>query len=342
VATRAGKHAQSMPTRSVAVVAYRGIQSLDLTGPYEVFQGANEERASRGQPAAYDVRVVATTRDPIETESGLQLVPQTTFASLRGPVDTLIVAGGSGARHALADRTLLRHVARLAKSARRVVSVCSGAFVLAELGLLDGRRATTHWGRCAQLAKRYPAVNVEQEPIFVRDGRIYTSAGVTAGIDLALALVEEDLGGHTALQIARGLVMFLKRPGNQAQFSAQLRLQQADREPLREVQRFIAECPGADLGTPALARRAAMSVRHFTRCFRQQIGMSPAHYVESARLEAARRRLVESRDGLEQVASACGFGSAEVLRRAFLRRLDVTPSEYRARFRSARTPGTHP
>jgi transcriptional regulator GlxA family with amidase domain len=226
-------------------------------------------------------------------------------------------------------------VARLAKDARRIVSVCSGAFVLAELGMLDGRRATTHWGRCGQLARRHPAVRVEPEPIFIRDGRIYTSAGVTAGIDLALALVEDDLGREVALQIARGLVMFLRRPGNQAQFSAQLRTQQADREPLREVQRFIADHPGEDLGTDALARRAAMSVRNFTRCFRQQVGVSPAQYVEAARLEAARRRLVESQDGLERVASHCGFSSAEVLRRAFVRKLEVTPSEYRVRFRSA-------
>jgi transcriptional regulator GlxA family with amidase domain len=324
-----------MNLRRVAIVVYPGIQSLDLAGPFEVFQGANVLRAAAKSPAAYDVRVVACALDPIASESGLSVVPHATFAGYRGQVDTLIVAGGSGTKRALADRALLRGVARLAKNARRVVSVCSGAFLLAEIGLLDGRRATTHWGRCAQLAARYPAVQVEHEPIYVRDGNVYTSAGVTAGIDLALALIEEDLGREVALQIARNLVVFLRRPGNQAQFSAQLRTQQADTEPLREVQRFIAESPGEDLGTPALARRAAMSVRNFTRCFSRQVGVSPSHYVESARLEAAQRRLVESQDGLEQVASCCGFGSAEVLRRAFVRRLDVTPSDYRTRFRSA-------
>lgn len=324
-----------MSLRRVAIVVYPGIQSLDLAGPFEVFQGANAWATATGRPAAYEVRIVACTRKPIETESGLAIVPQVTFASLRGRVDTLVVAGGSGAQRAICDRALLRGVARLAGAARRVVSVCSGAFVLAELGLLDGRSATTHWGRCAQLAAKYPSVHVEAEPIFIRDGRIYTSAGVTAGIDLALALVEDDLGRPAALQIARALVMFLRRPGNQAQFSAQLRAQQADREPLREVQRFIAESPGEDLGTEALARRAVMSVRNFTRCFRREVGVSPAEYVETARLEVARRRLVESQDGLERVASNCGFGSAEILRRAFARRLGLTPSDYRARFRSA-------
>jgi transcriptional regulator GlxA family with amidase domain len=324
-----------MTPKRVAFVVYRGIQSLDLAGPFEVFQGANEVLALAGRPPAYEVRVLARSVEPIATESGLGIVPHAAIARARDPVDTLIVAGGSGFKHAIEDRALLRGVARLAKGARRVVSVCSGAFVLAELGLLDGRRATTHWGRCAQLARMHPAVRVESEPIFVRDGRIYTSAGVTAGIDLALALVEDDLGREVALQIARGLVMFLRRPGSQAQFSAQLRMQQADREPLREVQRFIAECPGDDLGTDALAHRAAMSVRNFTRCFRQQVGVSPARYVETARLEAARRRLVESQDGLDRVATLCGFGSAEILRRAFVRRLNVTPSEYRVRFRSA-------
>jgi transcriptional regulator GlxA family with amidase domain len=324
-----------MAPKRVVFVVYPGIQILDLAGPFEVFQGANRVLEYRGRPQAYELRVAARKREPLASESGLCFVPSAAITQLRGPIDTLVVAGGDGIEDAVKDRVLLRGFARLAKDARRVVSVCSGAFVLAELGLLDGRRAATHWRRCGQLARLYPAVQVETEPIYVRDGRIYTSAGVTAGIDLALALVESDLGRDVALQIARGMVMFLRRPGNQAQFSAQLRLQQADREPLREVQRFIAEYPGEDLGTDALARRAAMSVRNFTRCFRQEVGVSPGRYVETARIEAARRRLVESQDGLEQVAAHCGFGSAEVLRRTFLRRLNVTPSEYRVRFRSA-------
>jgi transcriptional regulator GlxA family with amidase domain len=324
-----------MAPKRVVFVVFPGIQSLDLAGPFEVFNTANVVLEHAGRPLAYEASIAARTAEPIRSESGLRILPDAAIARVRGPIDTLIVAGGDGIEEAVKDRALLRGVARLAKDARRVVSVCSGAFLLAELGFLDGRRATTHWRRCGQMARRYPAVRIEAEPIYVRDGRVFTSAGVTAGIDLALALVESDLGRDVALQIARGLVMFLRRPGNQAQFSAQLRMQQADREPLREVQRFIAEYPGEDLGTDALARRAAMSVRNFTRRFRQEVGVSPARYVETARLEAARRRLVESQDGLEQVAAHCGFGSAEVLRRTFLRRLDVTPSEYRVRFRSA-------
>lgn len=323
-----------MPVKRVVFVVYGGIQSLDLAGPFEVFRGANEVLEIQHKPAAYEVRVAALKVEPIVTESGLLVLPHDALAKVRGPIDTLIVAGGTGVLDAIKDKSLLAGVARLARGARRIVSVCSGAFVLAELGLLDGRRVATHWVRCAQLARMYPKVRVENEPIFVRDGHVYTSAGVTAGIDLALALVEEDLGRDVALRIARGLVMFLRRPGNQAQFSAQLRTQQADREPLREVQRFIAEHPNADLGADALARRAAMSVRHFARCFRDQIGVSPARYVETARIEAARRRLMESQDGLDRVAASCGFASAEVLRRAFVRRLNVTPSDYRIRFRS--------
>jgi transcriptional regulator GlxA family with amidase domain len=322
-------------TRRIAFAIYPGIQSLDLAGPFEVFHGANTLRARAGRQPSYALQVLAREREPVATESGLCVLPDRALARQRAAPDTLIVPGGSGVLDALRDAALLRGVARLTAGARRIVSVCSGAFLLAELGLLDGRKVTTHWSRCDQLARRYPALRVEREPIFLRDGHVYTSAGVTAGIDLALALVEEDLGRGVALEIARGLVMFLRRPGNQAQFSAQLRTQQADREPLREVQRFIAEQPHADLGIEALAHRALMSVRHFTRCFRAQVGVSPARYVESARLEAARRRLVESQDGLERVAESCGFGSAEVLRRAFVRRLNVTPSEYRTRFRSA-------
>jgi transcriptional regulator GlxA family with amidase domain len=324
-----------MTARRVALVIYPGIQSLDLVGPFEVFQGANAAQRLRGAAAEYRVQIFAQAAAPIQTESGLSLMADSDLSQLRGPLDTLIVAGGRGVRDALKDRALLQAVKRAARRARRVVSVCSGAFVLAELGLLDGCKVTTHWQRCSQLARRYPKLQVQTEPIFVRDGSVYTSAGVSAGIDLALALVEEDLGRQVALEIARGLVLFLRRPGNQAQFSAQLAMQQADRAPLREVQRWIVEHPHEDLSSEVLARRAIMSLRHFTRCFTSEVGVTPARYVENVRVEAARRRLVESQDGLERVASQCGFGSSESLRRVFLRRLAVTPSEYRNRFRSA-------
>jgi transcriptional regulator GlxA family with amidase domain len=211
--------------------------------------------------------------------------------------------------------------------------VCSGAFVLAEAGLLDGRRATTHWSVCDALARRYPAVTVDPDPIFVRDGNVITSAGVTAGMDLALALVEDDLGRDVALAVARRLVLFLRRPGSQSQFSAQLAGQIAERDPLRDAQRLIAERPDADLSVAALARHVGMSERNFARCFRDEVGLTPARYVEQARVETARRLLEETDDGVEAVARRAGFGTAETMRRTFLRVVRTSPNDYRQRFR---------
>jgi transcriptional regulator GlxA family with amidase domain len=235
------------------------------------------------------------------------------------------------------DPKLLIGIARLARNARRITSVCSGAFLLAEVGLLDGKRATTHWSACDILARSYPAVDVDPDPIYLRDGNVWTSAGVTAGMDLALALVEDDLGRDTALAIARRLVLFLRRPGNQSQFSAQLAAQTADRDGLRQVQRWVADHPDADLAVSALAQRAGMSERHFARSFRDEIGVTPARYVEQVRVEAARRLLEETDEGVEAVARRCGFGTSETLRRSFLRLLQLSPAEYRRRFRTATT-----
>jgi transcriptional regulator GlxA family with amidase domain len=213
--------------------------------------------------------------------------------------------------------------------------VCAGAFLLAEAGLLDGRRATTHWSACAQLADRYPKVHVDPDPIYVRDGDIYTSAGVTAGMDLALSLVEDDLGRSAALTIARWLVMFLHRPGNQAQFSTHLATQYADHRPIRELQQWLVENYDANLSVEAMANRACMSPRHFARSFQQQVGTTPGRYLQQLRLEAARRRLEESDASAEQIASACGFGSTETMRRTFVHALDMPPAEYRRRFRTS-------
>jgi transcriptional regulator GlxA family with amidase domain len=212
------------------------------------------------------------------------------------------------------------------------MSVCTGAFLLAEAGLLDGRKATTHWLYCDSLSSRHPKIDVDPEPIFVRDGRISTSAGVTTGIDLALALVEEDRGRDVALAIARGLVMFLRRPGGQSQFSAQLSGQVAHREPLRDVQRLIAEHPEADLSVPALAAAANLSPRQFSRAFTAETGVSPGRYVDRVRLETARRLLEDTADGVAEVARKAGYGTAEAMRRAFLQALGVSPAEYRRRF----------
>ena len=322
------------PDRSVVLVVFDRFQSLDLTGPLEVFAGAETHRRHHElADPAYTTTVVASSSDPVRSASGLTVVPDAAIGTIHRPVDTLVVAGGDGARGALGDPVLMRGVSRLARRARRVASVCTGAFVLAEAGLLDGRRATTHWTRCAELASRYPRVRVEADPIFTRDGHVYTSAGVTAGMDLALALVADDLGREVALSVARHLVLFLQRPGGQSQFSAQLATQLADRDEVRSLQQWIADHPGADCSVEALAARVAMSPRHLARVFADGVGITPARYVEQVRLEVARRRLEESNQPVEQVAAACGFGTAETMRRTFVRHLGVAPAAYRSRFR---------
>jgi transcriptional regulator GlxA family with amidase domain len=254
---------------------------------------------------------------------------------VRGPLDTLIVAGGDGARGALADRALVRFVARAGERARRVCSVCTGAFVLAEAGLLSGRRATTHWASCAALAERHPDVLVQADPIFVRDGNVATSAGVTAGMDLALALVEEDLGPDVAREVARWLVLFLKRPGGQSQFSVPLSGPAASRPALRELQDWIPLHLDEDLSVEALARRALMSPRNFARAFRRELGTTPAAYVERLRVERARALLQSGEAPTKAVAAACGFANVETLRRAFQRRVGTSPAAYRQRFAPA-------
>ncbi|MFD7590435.1 GlxA family transcriptional regulator [Kitasatospora sp. NPDC059811] len=316
-----------MRARSVVVVLYEGVQSLDVTGPVEVFTGAG---AAAGQPGAYRVTTASPGGGPVRSHSGLRLLPDADLAEV-GPVHTLLVPGGLGS--ALPDGALVARIRELAGRAERVVSVCTGAFLLAEAGLLAGRRATTHWAYCEALARRFPDVEVDPDPIHVRDGNVATSAGVTAGIDLALALVEEDLGRDAALLIARHLVVFLRRPGNQAQFSTQLAAQVAARQPLREVQRWIAEHPEADLSVEALARRSALSPRHFARAFATEVGVTPGRYVDGVRLEAARRLLEDTADGIEEIARSCGYGTPEAMRRAFVRSLAAPPAEYRRRFR---------
>jgi transcriptional regulator GlxA family with amidase domain len=319
-----------MQPRRIVIVVFPGVQSLDFIGPAEVFSSA-----ARLKGAAYTVELVATDVAAIETSSGVSVVPHRAFASCRGPIDTLLVAGGEGVLNALDDERLLGFVRRASKRTRRTGSVCNGAFLLARAGLLDGRRATTHWVACQELARRHPEIEVDPEPIFVRDGDVYTSAGVTAGIDLSLALVEEDLGPDAALEVARWLVLFVKRPGGQAQFSAELSPPAARREPLRELQAWMVDNLDADLSVPALAERAFMSERHFARAFRDEVGQTPGAYVEGLRVERARIVLESGAEPVEQVALRCGFGTVETMRRAFRRRLNVSPSDYRARFRSA-------
>ena len=318
-----------MTHRRIVLVAFDRFQALDLVGPAEVFSAAS--RLAGG--GAYTTEVVAKEPE-ITSSSGLRLRPDRSPATCRGPIDTLVVVGGEGVPAALAEPGLVRWIARAAGRCRRVASVCNGAFLLAQAGLLDGRRATTHWSACATLAELHPGIDVEPDAIFVRDGDVYTSAGVTAGMDLSLALVEKDLGRRAALEVARWLVLFLKRPGGQSQFSAQLAAQIAERRPLRELQAWIADNLDAELSVPALAARACMSPRNFARAFRREVGTTPAAYVEAARVEAARIGLDETRDPIDAIARRCGFGTVETMRRAFHRRLGVGPSGYRDRFRA--------
>lgn len=310
--------------RTVLVVLFDGVQSLDVTGPVEVFAGAATWRAG-----SYGVRTASLDGAAVRTSSGLTLVPDGTLAEAPA-AHTLLVPGGAGTRQP--DPGLTDWLRTHGPRAERLVSVCTGALLLARAGLLDGRRATTHWAYCDRLARDHPAVRVEPDPIYVRDGRVSTSAGVTSGIDLGLALVEEDLGREAALVVARHLVVFLRRPGNQAQFSAQLAAQTARREPLREVQQWITEHPGEDLSVESLAARARLSPRHFARAFRSETGVTPGRYVDRVRLEHARRLLEDTADGVTEISRACGYGTPEAMRRAFLRALGAAPAEYRRRF----------
>ncbi|MEU3712073.1 GlxA family transcriptional regulator [Streptomyces catenulae] len=314
-----------MTRRSVLVLLFEGVQSLDVTGPVEVFAGAGR---AGGEP--YEIRTASLDGGPVRTSSGLRLTPDCALSDA-GPPHTLLIPGGEGSRCPAPG--LIDRLREYAGRAERVVSVCSGALLLAAAGLLDGRRATTHWALCAQLAEEYPRVTVEPDPVFVRDGPIATSAGVTAGIDLALALIEEDHGRDIALLVARQLVVFLRRPGNQAQFSVQLAAQTARREPLRDLQQWITEHPDADLSVDRLAERTRLSPRHFARAFHAETGTTPGRYVERVRLEQARRLLEETADGVEQISRACGYGTPEAMRRAFVRTLHTAPAEYRRRFR---------
>jgi transcriptional regulator GlxA family with amidase domain len=323
-------HTGSMGAREMVIVVYDGVQLLDVAGPLEVFDGAR--RALEGD--SYRVRVASAGGRDVTTSAGVRLGVDVDIMGAARDLDTVVVAGGWGYADAMLDSQTVAQVQRLAARARRVASVCTGAFVLAEAGLLDGRRATTHWAYCAPLAKAYPAVRVEADAIFVRDAKVVTAAGVTAGVDLALALVEEDHGADLARQVARWLVVFLQRPGGQSQFSTWSLARSPADDALRRLVGDIAADPAADLSIPAIAERLSMSPRHVSRVFARELGMSPGRYVERARVEAARMLLENGRDGVETIARRCGFGTAETMRRAFLRQLNVPPSAYRDRFAS--------
>ncbi|MFL4908922.1 GlxA family transcriptional regulator [Streptomyces sp. MMS24-I2-30] len=314
--------------RAVAVVAFDEVQLLDVCGPVEVLTTANSYGAD------YDVRVVSPSGDDVRTSCGVRLGIDGGPGSLPPSLDTVIVAGRRDWRRAVADTGLVTLVAQLSARAGRTASVCAGAFVLAAAGLLDGRRAATHWELAADLTAAFPRVVVEADPLFVRDGDVVTSAGVSAGVDLALSLVEADCGAGTARDVARRLVVFMARPGGQSQFSARMVGDHADNTAVRRVMDTVVADPAAAHDLPTLAGRAGLSPRHLGRVFRAATGLTPGQYVEAVRAEAAQALLADGERSVEEIAHLAGFGSAETLRRVFQQRLGVAPTAYRARFRT--------
>jgi transcriptional regulator GlxA family with amidase domain len=314
----------------VLIVAVPPMRTLDVFGPAEVFGDANW---LRGGDPAYKVNIISACADRVVANHlGTLVHTDRTYREHSDPIDTLLVAGCMGPRELHYEPGFLDWLRSQSTRARRFGSICTGAFVLAKAGLLDGRRATTHWNWAAELARDYPQVAVDPDPIYIRDGSCYTSAGVTAGIDLCLALVEQDLGRPLALRIAQMMVVFLRRPGGQSQFSATLEAQIGEAHPLGDLLAWLPDHLRQDLSVGSLARRLAMSARNFARLFKQEIGKTPAEHIEDLRLEAARRQLESTSRSSHEVAAACGLASAEVLRRLFRRRLRITPGRYRASF----------
>ena len=320
--------------RTIVVVAFDGCQTLDVNGPWEVFaQAANLALEKYSRPF-YQLVLASPHGGNVATSSCLQLGGTLPIAAVTGPIDTVLVAGGDRDRiDALASNSeFVNWLRRCVGTVRRIGSICTGAFLLAEAGLLDGRRATTHWASCARLKARWPAIDVQPDAIFVEYPPFHTSAGVSAGLDLALALVEADLGREVALAIARELVVFLRRPGGQSQFSVSLRAQAESGDRMGDLITWIADHPVADLKVPALARRAGMSERNFARAFREDLKQTPAQFVEAIRIERAKALLEETSWPLARLSERCGFGSVDSLTRAMLRQLGVTPVQYRERF----------
>lgn len=324
--------AKDIPTRKIVMLAFEDAQILDIVGPLQILGSANRGR----RRPIYDITLAARTPGPFRTTEGLSLVAAAGYArggaALLRNVDTLMVCGGEGVDRARHDKALTSLLRKGAVTARRVVSVCSGAFALGEAGLLKGRRATTHWSRVEQFRAEFPDVTLEPDAIFVRDGKVWTSAGVTAGMDLALALVREDLGDAVALEIARQHVIFLMRPGGQSQFSAHLAPEAYPKGKLAGLLRWIPEHAGEGLDVAALAAKANMSERSFARNFLRETGDTPARYLERTRIDAARRLLTATDLAVGLVAQRAGFGSEERMRRAFQRNLKTSPGAFRARF----------
>lgn len=318
---------QAAPPLRIGIIGYDGINAIDLAGPAEAFVAANDSAPGR----RYEVVVIGLTTGPFRADSGVVFLPNATFETC-GPIDTLLVPGGSGLRVPAITQAVATFLQAQAPLARRVASICTGIYGLAPTGLMNGRKVTTHWRFASEVARRFPALIVERDLIFVRDGKFYTSGGVTAGLDLSLALIEEDCGPKVALKVARELVMYLKRPGGQEQFSEPLRFQTDARERFSELTAWIVAHLQADLSVEALARKANLCPRHFSRSFKERLGQSPAAFVEELRLVEATRRLGDSDDTIDRIAASLGFGSADSFRRSFERRYRVSPTAYRHGF----------
>lgn len=328
------KVAGKLQVRRIAFVAFDGMEIIDLTGPMDVFAYADQGLRLMGlsQDAVYPTQVLAKQPGPVMTGCGLRILADGAYGEIRDDIDTLIILGTPNVKALFADPSLQDWVHAMSTRVRRLVAICTGTFLLAKIGLLDGRRATTHWAYCDRLVSDYPQITVEPDRIFLRDGPISTSGGVTAGIDLALSLVEEDWGQEHALWVARFMVMFMKRPGGQSQFSGYLISESTKNKDLRKLQMWIMDHPSEDLSVEALAERVAMSPRHFARVFQAETGMTPAKFVEKARVDAARHLFGVTDHRIEQVAVTAGFGDPERMRRAFIRHLGINPHDYRSRF----------
>lgn len=323
--------------RRIVVVAIPDVIPLEIIGPVDAFNEANVflEHAGR-KDIGYDIEVVGLHKGTVYENHGFKLVVERSYADVRGKIDTLMVQAVDADECSLRDRRFISWIRRQAPRVRRLASVCAGTYILAETGLLNGRRATTHWCAADDFRSRYPDVSLDTDPIYIQDGNIYTSAGVTSGIDLTLAMIEEDYGRDLALKVAQGLVLFLRRPGNQAQFSVQMKTGFPEETRIGEVQSYVSENLDRDLRVEQLAKRAGMSPRNFARVFKEQVGLSPGQFVEQSRLEIARQLLESSALTIAQVADKCGYGTVDGMRLGFDRQLGVSPREYRSRFSSAR------
>lgn len=323
-------------SRKIGIVVFPGVEILDVTGPSEVFNFANLGAQKQGvtDRNIYTIHLLAEESGSITTMSGLKIITDEIYGEVTTEFDTLIIPGGDTGK-ALLNPKLINWITAMSSKVRRMISVCTGAFLLAEAGLLDGLQATTHWHYCQRLTTDYPNVMVEPDQIFIKSGHIFTSGGITSGIDLSLALLEEDWGRDLALFVARFLVVFLKRPGGQSQFSAYLSCEAGQRNDLRELQAWIINHIDIDLKVETLAERVAMSPRNFARLFLLDTGMTPAKFVEMARVDRARYLLETSEESLETVADRTGFKDPERMRRCFIRQLGVNPQNYRQRFSSS-------